>query len=199
MPDAAIVPIRGFRGAKQRLAPCLDTTRREALARDLAIGVLDALSGTPTFVVTGDDEVAGMARDRAAVVVEDRAGSLDGAVQAAVATARAAGFDRLLVTHADLPFPASLATICASYEPGELVLVPDRRLDGTNVILLPDGVRFGFAYGPGSFRRHLAEGHRTGCPVVVVEDSPLSWDIDLPDDLTTPPEWGPGPTLARRL
>ncbi len=43
--------------------------------------------------------------------------------------------------------------------------MPDRHDDGTNVIALPAALGFRFAYGPGSFRHHVAEAHdaRYGC------------------------------------
>ena len=196
--EAAIVPIRGFRNAKRRLDPILDPAQRESLARDLAIGVLSALAATPTFVVTDDDDVAQIAQGLGAAVVDDRERSLDLAVEAGVEMARAEGFDRLLIAHADLPFPESLGGLGSDIEPNDVLLVPDRHHDGTNVIVLAADVPFRFAYGPASFSRHLAEARRLGCRAVVVEDSPLGWDIDVPDDLATPPEWGPTSWMLQR-
>ena len=65
-----------------------------------------------------------------------------------------------------------------------MVVVPDRHGDGTNVLLVPTGAGFEFAYGPGSFAAHLAEAERLGLPVEVVHDDDLAWDIDTPEDLT---------------
>jgi len=196
--EAAIVPVRGFRNAKRRLNPVLDPAQRESLARDLAIGVLSALGATPTFVVTDDDEVAQIALGMGATVVDDRERSLDRAVEAGADTARAEGFDRLLIAHADLPFPESLGGLGSRIEPNDVLLVPDRHRDGTNVIVLAADVPFRFAYGPASFSRHLAEARRLRCRVAVVEDSPLGWDVDVPDDLATPPEWGPTSWMVQR-
>jgi 2-phospho-L-lactate guanylyltransferase len=91
------------------------------------------------------------------------------------------GIDQLIVAHADLPHAVSLAWVARL--PG-VTVVPDRRDDGTNVISLPTGLDFRFAYGPGSFRRHAAEARRHRLPVRVVREPNLGWDVDLPDDLT---------------
>jgi 2-phospho-L-lactate guanylyltransferase len=77
-----------------------------------------------------------------------------------------------------------------------VTLVPDRRLDGTNVLAVPTEVGFGFAYGPGSFTRHRAEAQACGLPARIVRDDRLAWDVDLPADLAWPtvgPDAGPSP------
>jgi 2-phospho-L-lactate guanylyltransferase len=51
------------------------------------------------------------------------------------------------------------------------------------VLSVPVGVPFRFAYGPGSFRRHVAEAERLGLHVRVVRDPDLAFDVDVPDDL----------------
>ena len=61
--------------------------------------------------------------------------------------------------------------------------MPDRREDGTNVLVVPAACGFEFAYGPGSFARHVAEAERLGLAVRAVRDSRLGWDVDLPEDL----------------
>jgi 2-phospho-L-lactate guanylyltransferase len=190
---AAVVPIRSFGDAKRRLATRLDGPARRSLARGLADGVLRSLAvaaGVPTFVVTADPEVAELATGVGAVVVDDLAGTLDAAVDAGRDAAIATGHDRLLVAHADLPFPADLGGVAAVGPPDGVVLVPDRHLDGTNVIALPAALDFDFSYGVGSFDRHRLEAGRLDAVVTVVSPSPLAWDVDVPEDLDPPSEWG---------
>ena len=67
-----------------------------------------------------------------------------------------------------------------------VLVVPDRHLDGTNVISLPSASGFRFAYGPGSFQRHRAEAVRLGLAVTVLADESLQWDVDVPADLLHP-------------
>ena len=81
-----------------------------------------------------------------------------------------------------------------------MTLVPDRRLDGTNVLASPPTPGFAFAYGAGSFARHRAEAARLGLPARIVPTR-LAWDVDLPADLAWParrPPTGPPGRLTRR-
>jgi 2-phospho-L-lactate guanylyltransferase len=189
---AAVVPIRSLGAAKQRLAGRLGPADRHELARSLAAGVLDALVGDGlwTVAVTADREVAELAGAAGATVAPDPGGGLDAAVAAGVAFAAARGEARVVVAHADLPFPAELAGVAEVGPPDGVVLVPDRRHDGTNVVALPAAAGFRFAYGPGSFERHRAETERIGRALTVLDGTRLGWDVDLPEDLDTPAEWG---------
>lgn len=83
----------------------------------------------------------------------------------------------------------------AADERGTAVLVPDRRRDGTNVILIPSRCGFRFSYGAGSFARHLAEARGLGLRTTVVEDAALGWDVDVPEDLVGP-DWSMAPGRA---
>ena len=78
---------------------------------------------------------------------------LNGAVNDSVAELRDAGVDRG-DRRPRRPAAGALAGRARS-QPGTVTLVPDRHGDGTNVIALPTDMPFQFAYGPGSFRRHL--------------------------------------------
>jgi 2-phospho-L-lactate guanylyltransferase len=173
-PAAVLVPVKGFAGAKARLAPVLGPDDRQALARSLAEVVLAAAAPLPVLVVCDDADVAAWARAAGArlLLVEPR--GLDAAV--------AVGVARVVVAHADLPRAAGLADLAGS--PGDPVtLVPDRVDDGTNVAVVPAAAGFRFAYGPGSFRRHVTEARRLGLGPRVVRRADLAWDVDEPEDL----------------
>ena len=62
---AALMPVKGFRDAKQRLTPLLSSAARELLAetmfRDVLRQVKAARGLAGTFVVTGNDTVAAIA------------------------------------------------------------------------------------------------------------------------------------------
>ena len=62
----------------------------------------------------------------------------------------------------------------------------DMGFDGTNVVAVPTTMAFRFAYGPGSFRRHLGSAIDAGLSVRVRRDPLLALDIDTPTDLTHP-------------
>lgn len=180
---AVLVPVKAFRRAKLRLAPALPAAERAALARSMAAGVLSAADPLPVAVVCDDDEVADWASERGARVIWTPGEGLDGAVRVGVATLAGEGVERVVVAHADLPLADSLSPLA----PGDgVTLVPDRRDDGTNVIVVPAGAGFVFSYGAGSFQRHRAEALRLGLAVYVVREPRLGWDVDVPADLELP-------------
>ena len=177
---AVLVPVKAFHLAKRRLSGALDPAGRAALARRMAAGVVAAAAPLPVAVVCDDEEVAAWAAGAGARVLWRPGRGLDQAVADGVAALEEAGLRRVVVAHADLPLADHLAWVGAF--PG-VTIVPDRHDDGTNVVSLPTGVGFRFSYGPGSFRRHAAEGRRLGLGVRVVRERALGWDVDVPDDL----------------
>jgi 2-phospho-L-lactate guanylyltransferase len=180
---AVLIPVKAFRIAKVRLAPALGPAERAQLAEAMATHVVGAARPLPVAVVCDDAEVRAWAEDAGAGVIWTPGLGLDGAVEAGVSQLAADGFDRVVVAHGDLPLAAGLAGLGG----GEgVVLVPDRRDDGTNVIALPTQAGFRFAYGPGSFSRHRAESLRLGLRLDVRRDAALGWDVDVPGDLLPP-------------
>jgi 2-phospho-L-lactate/phosphoenolpyruvate guanylyltransferase len=186
---AVLVPVKAFASAKLRLAPALGAADRAALARAMATQVLRAAGGLPVAVVCDDDAVAAWAGEHGAQVIWRPGRGLNGAVTDGVAALAAQAFTTAIVAHADLPHAVDLTWMAAT---DGITLVPDRREDGTNVIALPTGCGFTFAYGPGSFARHRAEAARLGVPWRVEREPRLAWDVDVPDDLV-PPDWAPVP------
>lgn len=183
METAALIPIKRFRAAKARLAPALTSGQRERLARWLAEGVVDALRPMPTFVACDDDEVATWAESHGAEVLWGPGLGLNGAIDDGVAALEGKGVDHVLIAHGDLPFPAALTNIPA---PSTIVLVPDRRRDGTNVIARPTALPFRAAYGAGSFDRHLQAALRLDARIQVRIDDRLAIDIDTVADIRHP-------------
>lgn len=179
IPTALLVPIRSFDDALSRLGHILDREQRRGLMRILAERVLAAAGPYPVYVVTADASAAGWAARNGATVLRLDCMGLSADVQAAVQHLASAGIARVVVAHADLPRVESFQAMIG---PG-FRIAPDRRRDGSNVICIPTDSGFCFAYGPGSFRRHLAEAERRGLAVSVVEDPALALDMDHPDDL----------------
>ena len=182
--DAAVlIPIKAFTQAKGRLRPVLTPEHREQLARWTAERVLVAAGELPVFVVCDDAAVAAWAVAHGAEVLWQRDQGLNGAVDNAVSLLGDAGHRHVIVVHGDLPRPGSLAAFAHA---DTVTLVPDRRLDGTNVLSFPVHPGISATYGAGSFRRHLAAAMQTGCAVEVVRDRFMALDIDHPIDLTHP-------------
>ncbi|MFM1838962.1 MAG: 2-phospho-L-lactate guanylyltransferase [Actinomycetota bacterium] len=187
---AVLLPVKGFSDAKARLEPVLSAENRASLAAFTAAGVLEAAEGVDTFVVCDNDEVAQWARERGAMVVRQHSAGLNGAVANGVDTAT---YKRewVLIAHSDLPFPeALLSVIDLDLVTTTVTIVPDRHLDGTNVLVVPARCGVTFHYGPGSFSAHQAEAERIGLPVRVIQHEQLGLDIDTPEDLAQlPASW----------
>ena len=98
----------------------------------------------------------------------------------------AGGADAILVLPIDLPFVSTdaLDAVIDALPAGgpAVVLVADRHGTGTNALVLrpPDVIEF--AFGPGSRGAHADLATAAGVPYVELE-SPLSFDLDTPDDL----------------
>jgi 2-phospho-L-lactate/phosphoenolpyruvate guanylyltransferase len=182
-PIAVVVPVKDFTRAKVRLAEQLDAAARAALAREMADIVLTAAAPLPVAVVCDEAHVRAWAESVGAEVIWTPGLGLNGAVQAGVTELAARGVETVVVAHSDLPLATSLAWVGATEG---VTLVPDRRLDGTNVLAVPADAGFRFSYGAGSFERHRTEGLRLGLPVRIVRDARLGWDVDHPADLVLP-------------
>lgn len=181
-PRALLVPVKAFAEAKGRLAPALSPNDRAALARRLASGVVAAAGSLPVAVVCDDQDVAAWARHLGALVIWEPGQGLNRAVEAGVAHLTRAGVQQVVVAAGDLARVSDLSWVA---DFAGFTIVPDRRHDGTNVIGVPTSSNFSFAYGPGSYRRHLAAARRSGAPVRVVHGSELAWDVDVPEDLVS--------------
>ena len=177
-----MIPVRSFVFGKARLASALDSDARLALMQQMAAAVVSAAGTRPTVVVTSAPEVVEWCAARGVATIADP-GSLDAAAAAGRAWAAQLGLARVVVAHADLPFAVRLDRVASSGPTRVAVLVPDRHDDGTPVLSVPVDADFEFAYGPGSFARHVDAARRAQLEVVVVRDAELGFDVDTAVDL----------------
>ena len=184
-PTAVLVPVRSFDQGKSRLASAVPADQRRRMLEQMATVVLDAAAPLPSAVVTGDPGVARWAGQAGALVLDEQGHDLNSVVTTAVAELATAGFARVIVAHGDLPLADDLTWLADASLP-DVVVVTDRRDDGTNVLALPSRAGFRFAYGQASSVYHRAEGLRLGLNVATVRDPLLGWDVDVIDDLVLP-------------
>jgi 2-phospho-L-lactate guanylyltransferase len=177
-----VVPIRSFRFGNMRLASVLDDDARVALARRMADTVVAAAAERALVIISSAPEVARWCTAHDLPRLDDP-GSLDAAAAAGQQWVRDQGWARVVVVHGDLPFAASLDDVANDGAARVAVLVPDHRGDGTPVISVPVDVTFPYAYGPGSFARHVSAAEGAGLAVRVVRDHALGFDVDVPEDL----------------
>ena len=204
-PAVAVVPLRDGSSGKSRLAGVLHPAERSALVVTLARHVVATLAATAgvaeVLVVSADarfarDALAGVGVGGAVRVVgqpADRRG-LDAAVDVGRAqAAAAAGVDRLLVVHADLPALAVDDVVALLAAPGPVALAPDRLGTGTNAVVLePAGAAFTFRFGAGSLAAHRTEAARRGWAAALVVRPGTAVDLDTPED------WAALPAGVRR-
>jgi len=198
----AVLPVKSFGLAKQRLGAAVGVDERRALARAMVGDVLEALGRVArldgVIVVTAEAAAvdaagaAGMedarggraARRRGPLVEVVQDPSEAGQSAAATLGIRAAvtrGAERVLLVPGDCPAldPAEVDALLAPREAG-VVIVPDRHGTGTNALLLAPPTAITPAFGPGSFARHRALAGGAGR---VAELASLGLDVDTPGDL----------------
>jgi 2-phospho-L-lactate/phosphoenolpyruvate guanylyltransferase len=192
MRTAAILPVKRFAQAKQRLGASVADPLRLDLARAMVGDVLAALTETAsialTIVVTDESSVADAAHELGAIVIADTAQrGQSAAVALGIERALAEGMERVLCVPGDCPTldPVELERLLdapAQDEP-EVVIVPDRHGAGTNGLLLapPDAIPPSF--GPDSCERHQALALQAGVNYRIERPTSLLLDIDTGEDL----------------
>lgn len=189
----AVVPVKRFASAKQRLADDFSAgTRRalvEAMVTDVLVGLRRTKEVDQVLVVTRDLAVEALAHGYDADTVSDpEERSHSDAAIIGVREALARGARRVVLVPGDTPaldpkqLDALLQRDATGAEPS-VVVVPDRHGRGTNALVLtpPEAIRPMF--GPGSRERHERAADEAGARVVVEEVPSLVLDVDTADDL----------------
>jgi 2-phospho-L-lactate guanylyltransferase len=192
MRTIAILPVKSFGAAKQRLAPSLGAGSRQALARAMFADVLASLRRVAGLdavaVVTADRVAESVAHGGCVEVLRDteQAGQ-SAAVKIGIRYAQDREFDRVLLVPGDTPLldPGEVGALLrrAQERSPEVVVVPDRHGSGTNGLLLepPDAIEPSF--GTGSLARHVDAATAAGVAHEVARVPTLMLDVDTDDDL----------------
>jgi 2-phospho-L-lactate guanylyltransferase len=192
MRTAAILPIKSFGAAKQRLSPLLGTGSRQALAQAMfsdVLGSLRKVDGLESItVVSADPAVDAAARGSGVTVVVDPAESgQSDATMVGIRHALASGYERVVLVPGDTPLlnPMELDALLARSEADgmQVVIVPDRHGSGTNALVITPPDAFHPSFGPDSLNRHVTLAQEAGLLHSVEEVPSLSHDIDTPEDL----------------
>ena len=187
----AVLPVKTLTNAKQRLASALSPGERRELFRVMVEDVLSVLSRVAGLegiaVVSRDAEVAALAQHHGArLIVEPADRGHTAAVTAGARRLAAEGVNSMVTVPGDVPLvtPSDIEAVVASHGAAPaMTIVPSRDKLGSNCIACspPDAV--GFAFGDGSFERHLAAARRCGIEPRVLSRPRLAVDIDTPADL----------------
>ncbi len=192
MKATAVLPVKRFGAAKQRLAPGIDDERREALVAAMLEDVLEAIGAARsierTIVVTGEPRAAELAvAASGAEVLPDpaRGRPLRCGPGRDRPGRRASAPSCVVLLPGDCPLldPRELDRLLTGLPERYVAIVPDRHGTGTNALALapPDAIRP--AFGEGSCARHVAAAREAGIPFAVEELPSLALDLDTPADV----------------
>src|SRR5215207_2119941 len=185
MRTVAVLPVKSFDRAKQRLHAAVAGPDRAGLAAAMLGDVLAALRAVAglaeLIVVTAEPRAAAAGRAAGARVVDDpvEAGQSDAAARG-VAVALQGGCGRVLLVPGDCPAldAAEVGALLDGFHDAGVVIVPDRHGTGTNALRLTPPDAIVPAFGEGSFARHAALGAGAGAVVRVALAPSLELDVD---------------------
>jgi 2-phospho-L-lactate guanylyltransferase len=207
----AIIPVKRYGAAKQRLGTGMDDERRRAVVAAMLDDVLEAAGSARmverVIVVTGEPGAAEAAAAAGAEVVEDPddAGHREAALLG-VERALELGAGCVVMLPGDCPLldPRELDQLLTGVPDNYVAIVPDRHGTGTNALVLaPPGIIHP-AFGEGSCARHVELAREQDIAYSVEELPSLGLDLDTPADiiaLTRALEAGRGlaPHTAREM
>jgi 2-phospho-L-lactate guanylyltransferase len=185
---AAILPVKSFGAAKQRLGSLLGSGSRQALAQAMFQDVLSSLrkvEGIEQVVIVASEPSVEFAAEEQVVLLEDElANGQSPAALTGIDWAIDAGFERVLLVPGDTPLlvPAEVDALLAD-APEAVVIIPDRHGTGTNGLLLQPPTAIEPSFGPDSMARHVALAEAAGVTHRVERVQSLMFDVDTSDDL----------------
>jgi 2-phospho-L-lactate guanylyltransferase len=188
--NAAVLPVKRFDAAKQRLAAGVETERRRELAGAMVADVLEAIGEARAIerliVVTGEPLAQELAAEAGAEVVADPedAGHVEAAL-AGIARAEVEGAERVVLLAGDCPLldPRELDRLLTGVPGNYVGVVPDRHGTGTNALLLSPPGAIVPAFGEGSRERHVEAARAAGIPFGIEELPSIELDLDTPADV----------------
>lgn len=189
----AIVPVKGFHLAKQRLKQVYSPELRYELAQVMLEDVLDTLTQVADIagvaVVTSDREAGKLARTYGAAIFDEEAGhGLNEAILSASRRLVREGRGGMLTIAGDVPgitLPEVEAVLAMHRYHAGLTLVPAHDRRGTNAMLMTPPDAMSPAFGENSFTQHFLTGSSLGLEPTVLSLPGIGLDLDYPEDITT--------------
>lgn len=190
MNATAVLPVKRFDAAKQRMAAGVEGERRRQLVAAMVADVLEAIAEARAIdrviVVSGEPLAQELAAEAGAEVVPDPedAGHIEAAL-AGIARAEVEGADRVVLLAGDCPLldPRELDRLLTGVPERYVGVVPDRHGAGTNALLLSPPDAIVPAFGEGSRARHVDAAREAGIPFGVEELPSIELDLDTPADV----------------
>lgn len=186
-----IIPVKPLSRAKSRLAEVLSPDARARLSEFMFRRVVTAVKATPgiagALVVSRDQRALAIAREMGAHTVQESGNpELNTALTRATQVVIGWRGSAVLVLPADLPLVTSedvRAIADLGMFDSTVVIATDSAHDGTNALFIRPAGLIEYAYGVGSFSRHIARAEAAGATVKIYDSDRLALDIDMPADL----------------
>lgn len=190
MKATAVLPVKRFGSAKQRLAPGMGATHRAELAAAMLEDVLEAIGAARsierTVVVSSEPRAIERATAAGTELIPDPdEGGHSGAALAGIARARELGAECVVLLPIDCPLldPRELERLLTGMPERYVAIVPDRHGTGTNALALAPPDAISPSFGEGSCARHVSAAREAGVPFGVEELPSLALDLDTPADV----------------
>ncbi len=197
----ALLPLKDFVNAKQRLSGVLAAHERRHLFHTMVEDVLDVLAAHPLIentVIVSDDPSAELLADRyqlsywseTSLSLAPAAQGLSAVVDAAAEKLAQQGVASMLVVHGDLPLlnAGDIQLLIERHQQQTspaLTIAPDAVNDGSNCVLVTPPNSIQFQYGSGSFEKHMSTAAEKQVAATMMPLASAALDIDNPSDLQT--------------
>jgi len=186
----AIIPVKPLRRGKSRLSSILSSIEREILNRFLLQSLLTCLQPIDAIdhkiVISYDPTALAFARKFGAnTVLENRNTNINRALRRATLAARAYGATKVLILPADLPLISQediLEVLSFESTNSQMIIVPDRKMNGTNALFINPIGAIKYNFGEWSFKKHIEQAERKKIDVKIVNNENISFDLDIPED-----------------
>lgn len=186
----AIVPVKPLRRGKSRLSEILSEDERAKLNHQLFIHTIQVIKQVDAIsdilVVSRDSDVLTEARELdVRTVTENGTPELNSALRRASLFSKSFSTEGILIIPADLPLliPEDVSDFLKARKAQPMVVIaPDRRRKGTNMLLTDPADLLTFSFGQDSFREHTTLAASKGAEVIVVENERIALDLDIPED-----------------
>jgi len=187
----AIVPVKPLNRAKSRLADVLPPEDREQLAAGLLERTVRLLVPMPeihgVLVISRDTKALSLVRELGAQTVQESGNpELNTALYRATNALPAWGAEAALVVPADLPLlqPEDIsAVVTLGRFHYTVVLAPDRREEGTNLLFVRPPGLIPYTFGGPSFEEHQRLAREANATLHIYRSERVGLDLDTPDDL----------------
>jgi len=184
-----LIPCKDLGSGKSRLAPVLSGPERRALCEEfLRLSLMRACelkTSAGVRLVTADSTAKEIAARYDVASIHDEYETLNEGLRAAAIEVAAHDVRAsVVVMPIDLPLASTKALRPLLQTDADVLLVPDRNGEGTNLLAVSHAAlsHFPFLFGPNSFALHLRSAQQLGLASVILRDPELGFDIDEPGD-----------------